>query len=296
MRDYPVDILNAHWSYEFAYAALEAGLPSLVTLHDHALTVLRYARDPYRFVRLLMNYSVLSKAQYLSANSPYLYSRLSERNKKKTRTIPNFYTEFLEQCSARPVAKSSFVLSVSNGFSRFKNIGTALKAFSIIRKRKPDIEYHLIGDNMEVGGLAYEYAVRNRVTDGVQFLGRLEFEEVTRKIRQALVLLHPSREESFGSILLEAMVLGTPVVGGHSSGNVPYLLDNGRAGVLSDVNSAQETAKAVLTVLEDVELARSLVERAKRFAEKNFSEDVILQAYTTYYHDIVDRSSRPGMA
>lgn len=290
MRSCPVDIINAQWSYEFAWAALDSGIPTLVTLHDYALTILKYQFDGYRFMRLITNYIVLKEAQYLSANSQYLFNLLSKKNKRKTRVIPNFYARNLEEYCSKPEEKSNFIISVSNGFGRRKNISTALRAFSIIRLKKPDVEYHLVGDSMEIGGPAYQYAIKNKVTDGVRFIGRLSYEELINKVKKALVFLHPSREESFGMSVLEAMVVGTPVVGGYCSGNIPYLLDNGRLGVLCNIDSPEEIAKGVLKILSDDYFAISLVENARKFSRDKFSEDIVVKAYINYYRDILDIS------
>ncbi|KRT62454.1 MAG: putative glycosyltransferase ypjH [Candidatus Dadabacteria bacterium CSP1-2] len=290
MRSCPVDIINAQWSYEFAWAALDSGIPTLVTLHDYALTILKYQFDGYRFMRLITNYIVLKEAQYLSANSQYLFNLLSKKNKRKTRVIPNFYARNLEEYCSKPEEKSNFIISVSNGFGRRKNISTALRAFSIIRLKKPDVEYHLVGDSMEIGGPAYQYAIKNKVTDGVRFIGRLSYEELINKVKKALVFLHPSREESFGMSVLEAMVVGTPVVGGYCSGNIPYLLDNGRLGVLCNIDSPEEIAKGVLKILSDDYFAISLVGNARKFSRDKFSEDIVVKAYINYYRDILDIS------
>ena len=290
MRSCPVDIINAQWSYEFAWAALDSGIPTLVTLHDYALTILKYQFDGYRFMRLITNYIVLKEAQYLSANSQYLFNLLSKKNKRKTRVIPNFYARNLEEYCSKPEEKSNFIISVSNGFGRRKNISTALRAFSIIRLKKPDVEYHLVGDSMEIGGPAYQYAIKNKVTDGVRFIGRLSYEELINKVKKALVFLHPSREESFGMSVLEAMVVGTPVVGGYCSGNIPYLLDNGRLGVLCNIDSPEEIAKGVLKILSDDYFALSLVGNAGKFSRDKFSEDIVVKAYINYYRDILDIS------
>jgi glycosyltransferase involved in cell wall biosynthesis len=287
MHRYPVDIINAHWSYEFAWSALDTRLPVLVNLNDHALTVLRHQFDPYRVMRLIMNWVVLNKAMYLSVPSPYLFGRLSKRDKKKAKIIPNFYAKSLEEQASEQEPKSNFIISVSNGFGKIKNISNALRAFVLIRQSFPNVEYHLIGDGMEMGGPAYDFAVAHRITEGVHFGGNVSYDSVLAKLKDAILLLHPSREESFGMSVLEAMVMGTPVVSGNHSGNVPYLLDNGNAGQLCDIEIPESIAAAVARVLSDSNYAKSLSTNAQTFARQNYSEQVIVGKYLDYYQEIV---------
>jgi len=287
MRNHPVDIINAHWSYEFAWAAINTRIPTIVTLHDHALTILRYQTDPYRFMRLIMNYVVLMKARYLSTNSQYLYNLLNNRNKKKARIITNFYSTNHEENASAHMEKSSYLLSVSNGFGRLKNISTALKAFVIVRQNYPDVEYHLIGEGMEISGPVYRYALQNNLTEGVRFIGKVPYNDVIKKMKRALVLLHPSREESFGMVALEAMIMGTPIVGGKKSGNIPYLLNHGNAGSLCDVNSPHDLAKCVIKLLKNPDLSELIIKKAAEFAKVNFSEEITTEAYLAYYRNIL---------
>ena len=288
MRRYPVEILHAHWSYEFAWAALDSRIPTLVTLHDHAWSILRYQFDAYRIMRLIMNYNVLSRSKYLSTNSQYLFSLLGKRDQKKARVIANFYSWELEAQSSEDPNRSNVILSVSNGFGRRKNITTALRAFALIRKKWRDVEYHLVGDGMEMGGPAHEYAVQNEICDGVWFIGKLAFAEVVKKMKQSLIFLHPAREESFGMSVLEAMVLGTPVVAGYQAGNVPFILKGGEVGLLCDVRSAEDIAQAVLRLSEDRKLLESLSMSAMEHARNQYREDVIVPQYEQYYRDILN--------
>ena len=91
MKNHPAEILNAHWGYEFGWAALDTGIPTLVTLRDHASTILRYMPDLYRVMRWLMNSYVVRRAPYLSTNSQYLYELLPSHHRQKARVIQNFY-------------------------------------------------------------------------------------------------------------------------------------------------------------------------------------------------------------
>lgn len=287
MLSYPVDIINAQWSYEFAWAAINSGMPTIVTLRDYAMKIFCYRSDAYRFIRLIMNYIVLNKSRYLSTNSQYLFNQLSKKQQKKARIISNFYSKNLEKHHLDQEKKSKFILSVSNGFGRLKNISTALEGFSIIRRKFKNIEYHLVGEDMELGGLAYKYAIKNKIEEGVKFFGKLSYEDVIEKMKKALIFLHPSREESFGMTVLEAMAVGTPVVGGHRSGNIPFLLDQGKTGLICDINSPNDVAEKVMKVLSDCDFAKSISLKAKKSVRIKYSEEKTMQEYISYYKKVI---------
>src|SRR5690606_38645006 len=147
----------------------------------------------------------VNKAKYLIANSSYTYNQLVRRTQKKTRIIDNFYTSELEENIPDPLIKGNYITTAVQGFTHRKNVQNALKAFAMVRARHPELEYHLIGVDMEEGGLAQQFAEANGIADGVRFLGPLPFGEVYQQIVHARVLLHPAREESFGMVPLEAM-------------------------------------------------------------------------------------------
>ena len=47
------DVVNAHWTYEYALAAQDSGLPHVITVHDEPFEILRDFRNFYFFLRLL---------------------------------------------------------------------------------------------------------------------------------------------------------------------------------------------------------------------------------------------------
>ncbi|MGV7222800.1 MAG: glycosyltransferase family 4 protein [Nitrospinales bacterium] len=289
MKKYSVDIINAHWSYEFAWSAINTGIPTLVTVRDHAFTIFKYQFDLYRLMRLIMNNIVLKKAKYISVNSKYLFNKLAEGYKAKSRIINNFFAKELEAHFKCPCKKDNYVVSVSNGFGKRKNIETALKAFALVKKQYSNIEYYLIGDGMEPFGPAYEFAKGNNILNGIKFLGNLPFNEVIQKVQKASIFLHPSREESFGMAVLEAMILGTPVIGGARSGNIPYLLDHAKAGELCNINSPEAIQKSMLKILQNKRYANKLIRNAHNYAEKNYSENLVISKYLDYYYDILNQ-------
>lgn len=287
MKQYPADIINSHWSYEFSWAAIDSGIPTIVTVRDHATTVLKYQFHPYRIVRWLMNYIVLSKATHLTTNSNYLWQLLTKKQQKKAVVINNFYTTGLEKHFKSVAYKKDYIISVNNGFDRRKNVETGLLAFSIIRKKFPFLKYRLIGAFMEEGNDAYQYAKEHNLLEGVEFIGLQSFAESIEHIKNAKLLLHTSREESLCNVVLEAMVVGTPVVGGRHSGNIPYLLLQGKAGILCDINSPQEVAEAVFIIMENKENIEELINTAHTHAIENFAEDKTLESYINQYEKVL---------
>jgi L-malate glycosyltransferase len=290
MNEYKADIIHAHWTYEFALAALSSKLPSLITIHDHAFTILKYQTDPYRFMRLCMNIYALHYADYLSANSEYIYNTLSASKKLKTKIIPDFFCESLDSQYHSNKEKQNIIITISNGFGAIKNVETAMNAFALIRNKRKDIEYVLLGDGMEQGGPAYEYARKTNILDGMTFLGHQPYDMVVKYISNSKLMLHPSREESFGMSVLEAMVLGTVVVGGRDSGNIPFLLDHENAGRLCDINNHNDIAEKVISLIHDDAARKNIENYARSFAKNHYAEKVVVPQFISTYENILNGS------
>ncbi|GHA80368.1 glycosyltransferase family 4 protein [Pontibacter akesuensis] len=289
MQQHPADVIYAFWTYEYAWSALKSGIPTIVSIHDIARKIFLTQCDMFRFVRLIMNKIVTTRARHLAANSSYTYSQLSKSLKKKTVTLNNFFTSDIEDTVTKPEQKENYIVSVINGFNTRKGVPLALHAFAKVREAFPDVNYHLIGVDMEPDGLAHAYAKQHNLEQGVKFLGPLVHDNLIQLVANAKVLLHPSREESFGMAVIESMVVGTPVVGGRESGFIPHLLDHGKAGLLCNVYSADEVAAAVKKLLSDDAFARDVAAYAYRFAQDNFSEEVVVKQHLELYESIISK-------
>ena len=79
------DVLHAHWTYEFALAALDSGLPTVVTSHDNAFRVLRFRPDLFRLAQAYLQIRVIRKAPFVTAVSPYIANSHRKLAQKKYR-------------------------------------------------------------------------------------------------------------------------------------------------------------------------------------------------------------------
>ena len=288
VRDHAADVVHAHWTYEYALAALDVDPSALVTVRDDALAVLRYFHDPYRVARLILHRETLRRARALTATSPYLRSRLPAPVARRTVVVPNFWNADLAALRVRrstepATDRSCTVVTVANGSGSRKNVTTALRAHHLLRRAGADVRLHLIGRGLGAGEKTHAFARDRDLTEAVEFLGYLPYRETMARMAAADVLLHPSLEEAFGMTLLEAMVLDTPVVAGRGTGNPPHLLGDGSFGMLCDATDALDVAATVGALLEEPCAASRMAASARRHAEEHYREAVVVPKYLEAY-------------
>lgn len=90
--------------------------------------------------------------------------------------------------------------------------------------------------------------------------------------READVALMCSRMEAFGRVTVEAMKLGTPVIGARSGGTSEVIHDRFN-GFLYTPGDARELADKIEELTRDRDGARRMGERARRFATEMFSQE-----------------------
>lgn len=106
-------------------------------------------------------------------------------------------------------------------------------------------------------------------TSRIYFLGTLE--EVNTAYRAADCLAHPTLEDTFAMVVLEAMAFGLPVVvsGEKYCGISASLTDGENALILEDPRNEDALTAAINRVLGDVHLAQQFSVAAKNFAGRH---------------------------
>jgi glycosyltransferase involved in cell wall biosynthesis len=99
----------------------------------------------------------------------------------------------------------------------------------------------------------------------VRQLDHVPFDQLVSLIRGARALLFPSLYEGFGLPVLEAMLLGTPVITSNVS-SLPEIAGN--AALLVDPTSVTSISQAIRTLDKDTDLCFDLVERGRKQAAK----------------------------
>jgi phosphatidylinositol alpha-mannosyltransferase len=156
-----------------------------------------------------------------------------------------------------------------------KGLSVLLEAMTLL---PPDVRLWVAGDGPETE----ELQARTAGDPRIEWLGRINDEEKSRRLRGAHVFCAPSlRGESFGVVLLEAMAAQVPIV----ASDLPGYRNVARAGqdaLLVEPGDSQALAVAIRRVLADRTEADALVESGNCRAA-GFSMDRLAERYVELY-------------
>jgi glycosyltransferase involved in cell wall biosynthesis len=152
-----------------------------------------------------------------------------------------------------------------------------VKAAPAIQAARPDVRVVIVGDDPYEDEES-EYAAAVRASANIDHIGRVA--EAAGILGHLDVLVLPSRQEPFGTVVAEAMAAGTPVVATRVDG-LPELVEDGVTGALVEPGDTAALAVAVLRVLEQREaMGAAARERAARFGADLYAdrvEDLLLE-------------------
>lgn len=279
-----LDIVHAHWSYDFAIGTIKANIPSLITFRDHSQTILKLNKHPYRLSRLLMDLWVRRNGQNFSFNSEYLKEMIGVEGI----VIPNpISDDLIEESRIFPVGVFK-ICFIANGWDYRKNPEAAIEAFHILLKEVPNVELHLIGDGFEEDTENYNNCKEKGLIKNVVFRGKIHHPILMKEFKNFNLMLHTAREESFGNNLIEAMAKGMPVIGGVTSGAVPWVMDYGRSGILVDVENPIEIAEKMKELLTNRDMYEELSKNGIENVKNRFKQSVVTKCYLKEYQRIIN--------
>jgi glycosyltransferase involved in cell wall biosynthesis len=277
------DLVHAHWTYEYALAAQDSGLPHVITVHDEPWEILRDFRNIYFFLRLLNSIRVrLRRSENLVFVSEYLRTLW---NKRMFATgglvIPNMNR--LMKSNLKESQRSNNLVTVGNT-DRRKNIRCLLEAWRITILVNPDLRLHLVGPGLGNGDpFAQEFENKFGV-DQVTWHGSLTRRELCNLYSTCNVLVHPSQWESFGLIYLEAFAFDLGVITLAKSGSTAEVV--GDAGLILKDYSPKSLSDAILTLTSNQTLLNQLTENGRVRLER-YSPNLVAQEYISLYERIV---------
>ena len=275
------DVVHAHWTYEFAEAAVRSRRPHLATMHDIPLEIAWLFKNLYRTLRVGMAMRVMPRIRSLTVVSPRMvgWARLHGYF-GAVAVVPNgVATPATVRSRTAAWTGDGPVIAMVGDTSARKNIAAGLAAFRLIRGRFPGASLHLFG-----GGLDAAYAAAE---PGVVGHGPVTHDALMDFLAgQADLLIHPSLQETFGVIIAEALVRGVPAVAGAKSGGVRLVVGEALEHLLVDVRAPEAIFAKAAELFDDFALYQRTAEQGRRRVESQFSD----RTMTTRFVELYDRA------
>ena len=191
--------------------------------------------------------------------------------------IPNMVDPRFTRASATEPEGIFTILYVGQLYEA-KGVDVLLDAVHLLRNR--DVQLKIVGHGRKEDQLR-ELARNLGVSEKVEFLGKIENEDLPEIYRNAHLFVHPGIwEEPFGRSVLEAMASGLPVI--TSDVGAPPELING-CGLTFTAGRADELANVISIILDDVELRKELGIKARNKALKEYNADSIVERIENVY-------------
>ena len=258
-----IDVLHAHWCYQYALAAIPFAkdLSVFCTIRDIAPVIFKNTildLNPYHILNKLywaykwkvFNNVLSCRDVHFIGNSEYTKGYFER--KYPGREISLIYNSIDERKILETPIKENkekvFITIAADVDDKRKNILTLIKAFSKLKKIYPEAKLLIVGHYRENQGVFLK-SKKEELLDGVAFMGHINYTNLLSILDNSICMVHPATEETFGNTIIEAMARCIPVIGGKNSGAVPFVLDAGNCGYICDVLSQNELFRMMQRVI-----------------------------------------------
>lgn len=304
------DIVHSNGPIDLSLSRRVISSPRVITLHHLTRTTLR-ALEPSLLSRVknlrgeigiapLIEPFCIRRADRIAADSEF-----TKRDIVETYGIPETSVEIIylgvhsEEYTFTEEEKSKVRIALGVNLQPMilfvgklaprKGVDILLRALPQVL-RKMEVKLVLIGsgDQRDYRKLAQALGI----SDKLCFLGRVSDDTLRLLYSSCNLFVLPSRLEGFGAVIVEAMAAGKPVVA-TAVGSIPEIIESGENGILVESANEGELASAIVKVLSDKSLARTMGENNIRKARERYGWEVAaLQAERLYNNLIKSQKGR----
>ena len=274
-----IDLIHSH-PVSGAFVGTLLGIPTMLTLHGMIWKEKNYAQGLYtRFtygVEIQRFNYISRRLKKLIAISPFVVSEINQYLKTG---IPDM--EMIEN----PVADAFFesekretegLILYPAYFSSLKNQYNLIEALKLLKK--DHVRFHCILPGAVIDQRYYEEIKKLIRTHGLEqditVPGPVPFSQMLRLYSEASVMVITSFHETAPLIISEAMAGGTPVIASRVSG-IPYMVSEGKSGLLIDPRDPKEIADKIRIMLDDRSLRKKFGEESRHIAATRWKSEVI---------------------
>ena len=159
----------------------------------------------------------------------------------------------------------------------FKGAFRCLEAFNIINKKFPDWKFTIIGDGEDYQPILNYLSNKPLLKLKVKLTGQLSKPEIALEMQQSDFLVFPSKHESFGLVITEALSVGLPVIVGNTTAPIEFVDEkNGILVQFDDIIAIATAIENMISNLKKHHLQEIRNEIISKFGFKSFGEKLVI--------------------
>jgi glycosyltransferase involved in cell wall biosynthesis len=181
------------------------------------------------------------------------------------------------------------VISTAGPLEVIKGIPYFLGAARQVLGARRDVEFLVAGAGPEEANLrrvARELEIADKVTFVPHVLGFSDTLAATD------IFCLPSLQQGLGTIMLEAMALGRPVIA-TGVGGVSRVIRDGETGLIVPPQNSGELARRILELLQQPARARAIGAQARKLVVEQYSVTSMIQRTAQVYREVMPVAQRP---
>ena len=272
-----VDLIHLHWTKDIPFVVLAKVLskkkPKIVQTRNMTMTRFKddfYHKFLYKNIDLMLPVTYQVKDQLekfipqdIRPQIEVLYMGSDKPELLETKAVDSLKKELNFQ-------ENSFNIGMVGRINEAKGQHLLIKALSKIENET--LHAYFVGHEMKEGYIneLIELAKDLGVEKRVHFLGFMKNPHHFYQVCDTIVLA--SKRETFGLVLIEAMQVGTAVIGSNSGG-VVEIIDDGESGLLFDVNSFDSLASKITRVFKNSSLLETIAKTGQYKCQEQFSNE-----------------------
>ncbi|WP_371372143.1 glycosyltransferase family 4 protein [Sporomusa aerivorans] len=185
------------------------------------------------------------------------------------------------------IPADAFTLAIVARIKNLRNKGHE-DILQILKDFEDAHNWHLMVIGKGKGLWSLKYRVwRDKLSQRVHCLGHTI--EVQEFLDGADAVVLPSKFETFGLVLAEAMAMGKPVVT-YAVGGTPEVIAHGHTGFLVEKHNLDELHCRLRNLAEDSQLRLMMGDQGRGWVESNFDNNFSISKLTDIYQEVLGAS------
>jgi len=289
LKDIKPDIVNlvgAENPY-YSIAGLDiSNLPLILTAQTVYTNPLRekHSGDVDRY-RWDLELRIHKKIKYFCCNG-LMHRNLVLRNNPEA-MIFHFTFPFKHPQIIDNIAKKYDFVFFAAGVTKKKGVEDTIQALKLVKKEFPEVTLNIVGE-CAVDYLKYlvEMIEELQLKDNIEFTNYFPKQsDMLRHIQQAKYAVLPVKLDVISSTIIEAMILGFPVITYKTTGT-PFLNKYGEAVLISEIDDVNSLAKNMLRVVKEPELVDRMLANSKVFIEREYDNKANMDKFVSIYNAV----------